>query len=359
MDKNQIIKPGATIGVVGGGQLAKMLCIEAVRLGYKTHVLSDRANDPGFKVATFKTHAKYDDVEPIREFAKNVDLVTFEFENIPAATIKAIEEETLVRPNANALYVSQDRLREKAFLNENGIKTTNYAAITEVSHLKENFEKFSQKAILKSSQFGYDGKGQQVLNDKTNISQIWKLSSIECKKFILEERIDFEKEISVVIARGLDGKKRAYDPVENIHKNGILRQTIAPAKVSAEISKQAIKIAETITDKLEYVGVLAVEFFVTKSGELLVNEYAPRPHNSGHWTIDGCYYNQFEQAVRAVCGLPLGNCKAHSQAKMFNLIGSEIQNTDDILKHDNAKLHVYGKENTRKGRKMGHYTLVF
>jgi 5-(carboxyamino)imidazole ribonucleotide synthase len=346
------IPTGSTIGIIGGGQLGRMTALAAANLGYKVCIYTNQNNSPASHVAEETIVAEYDDSEALQKFAALVDVITFEFENIPHKSVQILEDSVPVRPSWQALHISQNRLREKDYLNSIGVKTAPYKAISSVDDLTSALDEIGPKAILKTTELGYDGKGQFVIDGNSNLDSIWK--EINSQEAVLEGMVPFVKEVSVVIARGVDGESQAYTAVENIHKNGILDTTIAPAEIAEEISVKAQNIAKKVADSLDYVGVLAVEMFVLDSDDVLVNEIAPRPHNSGHWTMDACYTSQFEQCVRAVCGLPLGGADYHSKAIMTNLIGKDIHQWESIIKEPNAKLHLYGKKEARAGRKMGH-----
>lgn len=353
IDDNTII-PGSTIGIIGGGQLGKMAAMAASELGYKVHIYNDTKDCPAAHSCYKLTAAAYDDKKALEKFAKSVDVVTFEFENIPYESIKFLEKHTRVHPNAEVLYISQNRLREKHFLNKIGVKTAPFEEITSATKLEEAYKKIGPKCILKTVEMGYDGKGQYVMDGTLDAKQLWK--DMGYKKAILEGFVKYEREISVIVARDKDGASATYMPSENIHKNGILDTTIAPARIDDTIAQDAWEIAFLIADELNLIGLLTVEFFLTKKGELLVNELAPRPHNSGHWTIDACFTSQFEQFIRAVCGLPLASVNYHSNAIMKNLIGEDIEMWKEFAAEPECKLHIYGKDVARRGRKMGHIT---
>lgn len=344
-----MIPPGSTIGILGGGQLGKMLAQAAATLGYQTIVWCDREDSPAFGVATTYYLAPYDDSTTLEKFATACDVVTVEFENIPADTGKYLEQRTLFRPNVNSLYISQNRIREKTFLQSLGIAT---APFQPVEDLLVAAEAMGYPSVFKTAEFGYDGKGQWVLNDPSDLQKVTHTSGI------LEKWIPFEMEISVVAARSASGEFASFPPVQNIHKNGILDQTIAPANLPDALKEQAIQITKTLMEGLEYVGTLAVEFFVEKEETLLVNEFAPRPHNSGHWTLDACLSDQFEQHIRAICDLPLGDCQPLHSAVMTNLIGDAIHQWSKLAADPRAKIHLYGKKECRPGRKMGHVTTL-
>lgn len=353
----KVIKPGEIIGIIGGGQLGRMTALAAHALGYKTHVYTQDADSPGAQVSNHVTCAAYDDYTALEKFAKSVDVISFEFENIPEKALNFLEKHNQVRPNSKALYVSQNRIREKGFFKENKIPTNKFFHVRNISELeKAHKELGGGKAILKTSELGYDGKGQAVVDSNSNLKKIWDEAGI--KDAILEDFVPFEKEISVVVARGVDTKSIIFPPAENVHVKGILDTSVVPANISKETENEAKKYALMIAEGLHIVGLVAVEFFVLKNGNVIANEIAPRPHNSGHWTMDGCVTSQFEQFVRAICGLPLGSVERHSDVKMKNLIGADVEGIDEILKEPSAKLHLYGKNEARKGRKMGHVNFV-
>lgn len=348
------LAPGSVIGIMGGGQLGRMTAIAAARLGYRCHVFTPERDGPASQVAYETTIAEYDDKRALARFADAVDVVTFEFENVPHASLTLLEARVPVRPSVKALEISQDRLIEKDFLRSIGVPVAEYCAVRNAAELAQAFEAFGRDAILKTTRFGYDGKGQVRMSAKTKPQDAWR--KLGAKIAILEKRVDFACEVSVVIARGLDGKPVHFVPVENRHSHGILDTTTAPALVLPAVAAQAVSMARRTARALDLVGVLAVEMFVTRQGKVLANEIAPRPHNSGHWTIDACQSSQFEQHVRAVCGLPLGSPERHHDALMKNLIGRDVLRWKTLVRDRDAKLHLYGKREPRAGRKMGHVT---
>jgi len=358
---NKTIPPGSIIGILGGGQLARMICIAAAQLGYKTHIYCPDKCSPAFQVAESNTIADYGDQKSLCMFAGKIDVVTYEFENIPKETLEYLEQWVPVRPKPSILGVSQKRVSEKSFLNLQGIQTTQFESIENIEELKKYIIKIGYPAILKTDMMGYDGKGQITINEGDDLGNIWKRMSeqMNCKLAILESFVDFSMEVSVIVCRGLFGQKEVYPLVENRHENYILRETIVPAPVSDEVKKKSEEIAFKIADRLDLVGVLAIEMFLKRDGNILVNELAPRPHNSGHWTIEGCNSSQFDQLLRCICGLPLGSTKLLSEKiTMKNLLGDEIKNWKDFLSNPNAHIHIYGKKETRPGRKMGHLTFL-
>jgi 5-(carboxyamino)imidazole ribonucleotide synthase len=353
-DKNQVIAPGGVIGVLGGGQLGRMTAMAAARLGYRVHTYCPDRNSPASHVSWHNTVAAYDNKTALKAFADSVDVVTFEFENIPAATTEFLAELKPTRPKPNVLYLTQERLREKRFLASINVPTTRFLDVARQEALEAAVKALGRPAILKSAEFGYDGKGQVRIDGDLDLFEAWVKMGGEVG--ILEAFVDFAREISVIVARGPDGATAIYQPVENQHKHHILDTTIVPARVTETVASRAEAIARHIAQEIGLVGLLAVEMFVTHENEVLVNELAPRPHNSGHWTIDGSMTSQFEQFVRAVCGLQLGSTERHSDAVMKNLIGDEVNNWREILNDPAVKLHLYGKTEARPGRKMGHYT---
>jgi 5-(carboxyamino)imidazole ribonucleotide synthase len=348
------LAPGSRIGILGGGQLGRMTALAAARLGYRCHVFCPEPDAPALDVVEARTIAPYDDQNAIEAFAGAIDVATFEFENVPAASVEHLAAHVPVRPGWNTLHIAQDRLREKDFLRAAGVPTVDYREATNVEALARAVRDLGRPAVLKSAQYGYDGKGQAIVRRETDLAQAW--AAMGAERGIVESFIDFAAEISVIVARGVDGSNMCYVPVENRHVNHILDTSIAPAHIEDRLSMQAEALARHIATALELVGLLAVEMFVTSDGRLLVNEIAPRPHNSGHWTLDACVTSQFEQLVRAVCGLPLGSPERHSDAVMKNLIGDAAGDWLKILHEPGAKLHLYGKREARPGRKMGHVT---
>ncbi len=362
------ILPGATIGILGGGQLGRMLALAAARLGLKTHIYAPDPESPAFDVASALTVAPYEDEPALAEFANAVDLVTYEFENIPFRSVEIVAESCLVRPGPEALGVCQDRLAEKEFLAAAGVKAAPYMRVDDAGALARAVAQIGRPAILKTRRFGYDGKGQVLVREGADLAVTFR--TLGAVPAILEAVVPFSKEISVVAARGKDGAFAAYDVCENRHENHILKTTRVPARLPPETAAEAVRLARVIADALVYCGVLAVEMFVTggQGGgegplELCVNEIAPRVHNSGHWTLDGAVTSQFEQHVRAIAGWPLGaadriNSPAGAHLEMENLIGEEALGWAKILAEPEAKLHLYGKAEARSGRKMGHVTRV-
>lgn len=351
------IEPGATIGIVGGGQLGRMTAQAAARLGYRVHILTPEKDSPAAQVATETTIADYDDATALEGFADAIDVATFEFENIPTATAEALATRVPLRPSTDCLAVAQDRVQEKTFLNANGTPTTPFAAVTSAEELAQTLDTIGRPAVLKTSTLGYDGKGQVMIDADTDIAAAF--AEMGAARGILEAFVPFDSEISVILARQDNDHAAAFEPVENRHRHHILDTTIAPAPIPPELGHQAMAMAETIANSLDLVGLLAVEMFVTPDQKLLINEIAPRPHNSGHWSIDACVTSQFEQFVRAICGLPLGNPSRHSNAVMHNLIGDDINRVNDLIEDPDTKIHLYGKAEARPGRKMGHATKLY
>ncbi len=352
------LAPGATLGILGGGQLGRMTALAAAALGYRSHIYCPEADCPASQVTPLFTRAAYDDDGALAEFAKAVDVVTFEFENSPLQTVEALARWVAVRPGPEVLAICQDRLREKDFCGNQGVATARYAAIDGPEALARHLRDFGTPAVLKTTRLGYDGKGQVRLEAESDPAAAWAemAGGNPDAQGILEDFVDFKLEVSVIVARGLDGEMADYPPVENQHEGHILRTTIAPARITPLVAERAEAIARRLAEALDLIGLLAVEMFVTEDGEVLVNELAPRPHNSGHWTLDACVTSQFEQVVRAVTGLPLGSSDHHSDAVMRNLLGDEAEAWRSQLGDRNQKLHLYGKTQARPGRKMGHVT---
>jgi 5-(carboxyamino)imidazole ribonucleotide synthase len=348
------VAPGGTVGMLGGGQLGRMAALAAARLGYKTHVYSPESSSPCAQVSAAETVASYGDQAALARFARSVDVVTLEWENIPVQTVAFLSQFVPVHPGPGVLAIAQDRLLEKDFVNRLGIATAPWQPARCPGQAGRAVQAIGTPCVMKSARMGYDGKGQLKVTEDIAPVDAWK--SIGSVDAIVEGFIDFALEVSVIVARGQDGAMAAYPVVENRHANHILDETIAPAAVSAEVAAEAERIACKIADALRLVGVLAVEMFVTRDGAVLVNELAPRPHNSGHWTMDACATSQFEQLVRAVCGLPLGSVERTADAVMKNLIGDDVNAWPELLAEPGARLHLYGKAEARPGRKMGHVT---
>lgn len=354
------ILPGATIGVLGSGQLGRMFAIAARRMGYRVQTLSPDSDTPTGQVSDVEINASYEDLDAIRAFAGKVDVVTFEFENVPAATVEAAAGIVPVRPAGAILHVTQQRIREKTFLQNTGLPVTPFRVVCSLDDLHRALREIGCPAILKTADFGYDGKGQIAIHSPEEAESAW--ARIDRRDAVLEAFVDFECELSVVAARSVEGAFAHYGLVENQHQAHILDVTIAPARVTARIADEAVEIARTVLEELDVTGVLCVEFFLTRDGRLLINELAPRPHNSGHYTLDVCVTSQFEQQLRAVCGLPLGSTTQLRPAAMANLLGDLwAQGEPDwpaACSHPDVKLHLYGKLEARPGRKMGHLTAL-
>jgi 5-(carboxyamino)imidazole ribonucleotide synthase len=351
------LPPGSVIGIMGGGQLGRMIAMAAYRLGYRCSVFCETENDPAAQVCDTVVAAPYDDFAALARFVTGTDVVTFEFENIPRESANWLTGHALVRPSARILEIAQDRALEKTFLNDNGIRTAPWVEISDEESLARAQEMIGQGAVFKTARFGYDGKGQAMLHSPQELSNAW--DSVNRARAVVEGFIDFACEVSVIVARGPNGDIECFDIVENQHAHHILDVTISPARISPETTRKAAETGRGIAEALDLVGLVAVEMFVTREGDILVNEIAPRPHNSGHWTIDSCVTSQFEQMVRAVCGLPLGTPARHSNAIMRNLIGDDAHGWRKILESPETKLHLYGKSEARPGRKMGHMTRLF
>jgi 5-(carboxyamino)imidazole ribonucleotide synthase len=354
------ILPGATIGVLGSGQLGRMFAIAARRMGYRVHTFSPESDTPTGQIADIEINSPYLDLDRVRDFARGVSVVTFEFENVPAATARAAAEIVPVRPAGEVLHISQNRLREKLFLSQNGLPVTRFCKIACWQDLEKGMKEMGFPAVLKTAGYGYDGKGQVKLSDTEQTKRVY--ASLAPQELVLEEFVEFQKEVSVVGARGLDGEFAHWGVIENTHAHHILDVSIAPAMVSPAVSNQAIEITRTIMQRLDVVGLLCVEFFLTRDEQLLVNEVAPRPHNSGHLTFDACVTSQFEQQLRAVCGIPLGSTGLLRPAAMANLLGDLWENGEPnwvaACAFQEVKLHLYGKLTPKKGRKMGHLTAL-
>lgn len=351
-ERGERLAPGATVGVLGGGQLGRMLALAAARMGMRVHVYEPAAEAPAALVSDRWTRAGYDDAEALADFARSVDVVTYEFENVPVAAVDILTPLVPVRPGRRALEVAQDRAAEKDFLNGLGLATAPYAAVDGPADLPGALDVTGAPAILKTRRMGYDGKGQARVADAAGLGPAW--FAVGAAASVLEGFVTFEREVSVIAARGLDGAVVAFDPGENVHRDGILHTTTVPARLTPGLRQDAVLIAGRILNALDYVGVIGVELFVTPRG-LVVNEIAPRVHNSGHWTQDACLIDQFEQHMRAVCGWPLGDGARHSDAVMTNLIGEEVLAAPEMT---GVAVHLYGKSEARAGRKMGHVTRI-
>lgn len=354
----EALPPGSTIGIIGGGQLGRMSAMAAARLGYRVHIFSPEADSPAGRVAAAETVAPYDDLAALEAFAAQVDAVTFEFENVSAEALTLLEARRPVRPSARVLAISQDRLLEKRFLNQAGIATAPWAAIESEADLAPAAARVGFPAVLKTTRLGYDGRGQARVDDAAGLAEAF--ANLAPKPLILEGFIDFAAELSAIVARGADGAVAGYDTVENRHHHHILHATFAPARVMPEVAAQAERAARKIAEALDLAGLLAVEFFLSADGRLLANEIAPRPHNSGHWTIEACVESQFALHIRAVAGLPLPDPARHADAVMLNLIGpDDMALWPAIVGTPGLSAHHYGKVLARPGRKMGHVTRLF
>ncbi|CAA9265510.1 MAG: N5-carboxyaminoimidazole ribonucleotide synthase [uncultured Chthoniobacterales bacterium] len=350
--------PGSTIGVMGGGQLGRMFAIAARRMGYRVQIFTPEEESPAGQFADLTRIADYNNEAAVRRFARDVDVITFEFENIPAQTVAWCTEDCEVRPAGSILHIAQNRLREKNFLAGADIPVAPFRAVRNARELASAIDQIGRPAILKTAAFGYDGKGQQTITARDDFDEIWSASSAD--ELILEGAIDFDKEVSVIVARTADGTMATFPLCENIHRNHILDITVVPARVADGVEHEAAQLARAIAEKVGLVGLLAVEMFLKRDGQLIVNELAPRPHNSGHWTIEACVTSQFEQQVRAVCGLPLGATDILRPAAMANLLGDVWQrgvpDWARALAGEGVHLHLYGKSEPRPRRKMGHLT---
>ncbi|MEJ8473077.1 5-(carboxyamino)imidazole ribonucleotide synthase [Roseibium algae] len=359
MSNDTRLIPGNTVGILGGGQLARMLSLSAASLGLKTHIFCPDQNSPAFDVATTYTIAPYDDLAALDVFAAACSVVTYEFENVPGHTASHLAAKIPVRPGVRALEVSQDRYNEKEFLRSAGVAIADYATVDSDDDLTAALERFDGIGVLKTRRFGYDGKGQVMIRSAADAKDAF--DKIRKVPAVLEKLIPFDREVSVIVARDLDGTCVAYDIAENHHEHHILKTSTIPAHVSTQTAKTARDMAMRIASSLDYVGVMGVEMFLSGSGEIediLVNEIAPRVHNSGHWTEDACLTSQFEQHMRAVAGWQLGSGERHSNVVMENLIGRDCERWPQIMADPSARLHLYGKEETRPGRKMGHVNRI-
>ncbi|MEP5728324.1 MAG: 5-(carboxyamino)imidazole ribonucleotide synthase [Sulfitobacter sp.] len=355
MNEHEALKQGSTIGILGGGQLGRMLSVAAARLGMQTHIFEPGANPPAGHVADAVTTAPYEDEDALRAFAAACDVVTFEFENVPTAALDLIEAQVPIRPGREALRISQDRLTEKTFLQDLGLRVAPFADIADADMLGSAVVQIGVPSILKTRRFGYDGKGQARINDVTDAAVAY--SGMKGAPAILEGFVEFSHEVSVIAARSPSGEVACFDPGENIHRDGILHSTTVPARLSAAQRTDAVLMAAKILNALDYVGVLGVELFVTPQG-MIVNEIAPRVHNSGHWTQNGCTIDQFEQHIRAIAGWPLGDGSRYADVVMENLIGDAMDKVPQLAKETNAALHLYGKAEVKLGRKMGHVNRI-
>lgn len=355
-----MILPGATLGMLGGGQLGRMFTTAAQTMGYNVIVLDPDANSPAGIIADQHICAKYTDETALKQLAEQCDAITTEFENIPATTLSFLEAKTVVHPSSQALATTQNRIVEKQFIASLGIPVAPFAAIRSIDDIDGIAASFQLPAILKLANFGYDGKGQVVCDTIEAVREAFQsLGEVEC---VLEQRINLEREVSTVLARGESGHITNFPVAENVHLNGILHATTVPSNVPEQQAQTAIKMADKIAEGLGYVGIMAVEFFISQEGDVIANEIAPRPHNSGHFTLDACETSQFEQQVRMLCGLPSGNCELKSPVVMINILGdiwgNSLPHWDKLLSQPQNKLHLYGKKEARVGRKMGHFNVL-
>ena len=350
-----MLKPGATIGILGGGQLARMMALAAAPLGLKCHVYAPEGDNPAFDVAAAATEADYTDEAALARFAAAIDVVTYEFENVPARTAEVLAAHRPVHPNPRALAITQDRLTEKSFVRDLGLPVPDFRAVGTLADLEEAAAAMGGFGVLKTRRFGYDGKGQAMIRPETALADAW--DAVGKAPSILEAFVPFERECSVIAARSAQGESAVYEVCENAHRHHILSRTTLPAAVSPALGHEAMLMAERIAAALDYVGTIAVELFVA-GDRLLVNEIAPRVHNSGHWTIEGADTSQFENHIRAVAGWPLGSTRRRGRIVMDNLVGDEADRWEALLAERGAHLHLYGKAESRPGRKMGHVTRV-
>ena len=356
MSQSRIFLPGSTVGVMGGGQLGRMFAIAARRMGYRVHTFSPEEDTPTGQLADREVAARYDDAEAVRDFARGIDVLTFEFENIPTQTIEWAAEFCEVRPSAGVLHICQHRLREKQFLSGAGLPLPRFAAVNSAVELADALRHIGVPSVLKTAAFGYDGKGQRQIGQREDPAKVWE--EFGGTPAVLEQFVEVAKEVSVIVARGIDGKMAAYPVCENVHRHHILDVTVVPAAIPPEVDVQARVLAGEVAEKLGLIGLLAVEMFLLQDGSLLINELAPRPHNSGHYSFDASVTSQFEQQLRAVCGLPLGSTESLRPAAMVNLLGDLWANGEPdwlaVAAMPHVKIHLYGKEDARPGRKMGH-----
>jgi 5-(carboxyamino)imidazole ribonucleotide synthase len=354
------ILPNSTVGVLGSGQLGRMFAIAARKMGYRVHTFSPDSDTPTGQIADCEFTAAYEDLDAVREFARGVQVVTFEFENVPSATVEAVAGLVPVHPRGEVLHITQNRLREKTFLAGNGFPVTPFRHIKTLEDLKNSAAEIGYPCVLKTAGFGYDGKGQSKIGSESDLAPAFE--KLGGRESVLEAFVDFKKEVSVVAARDEQGNFVHYGVIENAHANHILDISFAPAAVSEKVRNEAVEISRSVLESLDVVGVMCVEFFLTGDEKLLINELAPRPHNSGHLTFDTCVTSQFEQQLRAVCGLPLGSTEYLRPAAMTNLLGDLWQNGEPnwakALEIPDVKLHLYGKTEARLGRKMGHLTAI-
>lgn len=357
---NAPILPGRTLGILGSGQLGRMLALAARRMGYHVHCYSPERHSPTGQIADVEIAAPYDDLDSVRHFGRSVDVVTFEFENVPSRTTEALEEVAVVRPSSRVLHVTQHRAREKRFLADHGLPVAPFLVVSTLDQALDALDQIGAPCVIKTAAFGYDGKGQARVNDRAAMYDAWRALATDLA--VVEAFVDFRLELSVVVARAVDGAIAAYDVVENAHVQHILDVSVVPARVPPAVANEAIRLATQIAKTLDVIGVLCVELFLTRDDRLLVNELAPRPHNSGHFSFDAAVTSQFEQQLRAVCGLPLGSTRLLSPAAMVNLLGELWDQGEPswhrALAEPDLKLHLYGKAAAALGRKMGHMTAL-
>ncbi len=355
MSAVKALPPGSTVGILGGGQLARMLALAAAPLGLKCHIYAPEAESPAFQVSAAYTMAAYDDQSALQQFAKAVDVVTYEFENVPVETVAFLEALVPVRPGSKALEVAQDRVKEKTLARQLGAMTAEFSRITSLDDLKAAVNRQGVPGILKTTRMGYDGKGQAKIVAVAEAPAAW--AQMKNQTSIYESFVNFEREVSVLVARSINGQTACFDVTENVHHDQILQTSTVPAQVSPELAAEAVFVAQRLAEAVDYVGVMGVEFFVGHD-VLYVNEIAPRVHNSGHWTQNACMVSQFEQHIRAVVGWPLGATQRHSDAVMTNLLGNEVHDWAKLAAEPGTALHLYGKAEDRPGRKMGHINRI-
>jgi len=346
------LPPNATIGILGGGQLGRMAALAAANLGYRCHIFTPEADAPASQVSAVTTQADFTDMVALEQFARSVDVITLEFENVPVEAVERIAAITPVRPGADILRIAQHRAREKTMASDYGINPVPWAAVTSLDELRAAIADIGLPGVIKTARLGYDGKGQVTVRDMADLESAW--ASLKTDDAVYEKLVNLKSEIPVIVARDLSGHTVAYPPGENVHRNHILAETKVPASISQELQIAAIESAQKIASSLDYVGVMGAEFFITDTDELIFNEIAPRPHNSGHWTMDAAITSQFEQQIRAVCGLPLGPVDLRCPVVMENLLGDTTERAKVATADPRGKLHLYGKAEAREGRKMGH-----
>ena len=351
-----VFPPGSIIGIMGGGQLGRMTALAAANLGYRCHIFTEETDSPAAQVSATTTVASYKDHDALTQFAKSVDLITYEFENIPMSSITLLNNIRSIRPSPSILEISQHRGKEKEFAVQHGVNVAPYKIIEKISDLESAIKTIGTPSVLKTCRFGYDGKGQVVINEPEEIYSAW--NQLSSDDLVLEQFVAFEKEISIVIARDTNHKTKAYQAAENNHVDHILDATTVPADITDKTASMAADIGLKLAESLDLIGLLAVEMFVMGDGTVVMNEIAPRPHNSGHWTQDGAQTSQFEQFVRAITGQALGETKMIRPVKMQNLIGDAVNQLPSFFKNPNAKIHLYGKHEIRPGRKMGHVNIL-